>query len=95
MAKMRAPRDVGQQMDDPVGIARVGDQLVEPQDFADVSAAPPHLRRALIKINERHLVQGSDRDDAALWREPLSGRLVRAMVQIAPTMKEFAWGVAQ
>jgi hypothetical protein len=49
----------------------------------------------LIKINERHLVQGSDRDDAALWREPLSGRLVRAMVQIAPTMKEFAWGVAQ
>jgi hypothetical protein len=32
MAKMRPSRDVGQQMDDPVGIARVGDQLVEPQD---------------------------------------------------------------
>jgi hypothetical protein len=32
--------------------------------------------------------------DVALWREPLSARLVRAIGPECPTVKEVAWGAA-
>lgn len=96
---MRAPRDVGQRMDDR-------QHLVELRDFADVdigpskgTTAPPHLRLALIEINERHLVQRSDGLAAALWREPLSARLIRAIgpdchaVLLLPIAGSFAWRI--